>query len=143
MFVVHFIGDLHQPLHCIDRNGDKGRKTRLVFFLDRRKADSLHYVWDTALVREMIGKRPIAPVAEALSKSINAKQRKEWAMRTSPAWADESHHVAVEKVYAAVAEGGDPPKLGREYVMKSTPVVAEQLKRAGVRLAEMLNQTLK
>jgi hypothetical protein len=34
-----------------DGNGEKGGNTRLVFFLDRRKADSPHYVWDTALVR--------------------------------------------------------------------------------------------
>jgi hypothetical protein len=44
-FVVHFMGDIHQPLHCADRNGDKGGNKRLVFFLDRRKAVSLHSVW--------------------------------------------------------------------------------------------------
>src|SRR5687768_11160714 len=96
-FIVHFVADLHQPLHCVDRNGDKGGNTRLVFFLDRRKADSLHYVWDTGLAREMIGKRPIAPVAQAMSRSISAKQRKEWAARTPEQWANEAHGVAVEK----------------------------------------------
>jgi hypothetical protein len=75
-FVIHFIGDLHQPLHCADRNGDKGGNGRLVFFLDRRRADSLHYVWDTALVREVVGRRTISEVAEAISKTISAKQQK-------------------------------------------------------------------
>jgi hypothetical protein len=36
-FLVHFMGDLHQPLHCADRNGDKGGNKRLVFFLDRKE----------------------------------------------------------------------------------------------------------
>jgi hypothetical protein len=36
-FVVHLIGDIHQPLHCGDR-GDKGGNRRLVFFMDRKKA---------------------------------------------------------------------------------------------------------
>ena len=58
-------------------------------------------------------------------------------------WANEAHRVAVDKVYTVVAEGGDPPKLGREYVSNSTPVVAEQLTRAGVRLATVLNTALK
>jgi hypothetical protein len=31
-FVVHFVGDLHQPLHAVDRNGDKGGNTRLVSY---------------------------------------------------------------------------------------------------------------
>jgi hypothetical protein len=30
-FVIHFVGNLHRPLHCADRNGDKGGNTRLVF----------------------------------------------------------------------------------------------------------------
>src|SRR5688572_9087505 len=141
-FVVHLVGDLHQPLHCAERNGDKGGNGRLVFFLDRRKADSLHYVWDTALVREIIGRRAIAPAAEAMSKSISAKQRKEWATGTPEQWANESHRAAVEKVYAGVAADGDPPKLGREYVAKSPPVVTEQIKRASARLARALNECL-
>src|SRR5688500_3255987 len=141
-FVVHLVGGLHQPLHCAERNGDKGGNGRLVFFLDRRKADSLHYVWDTALVREIIGRRAIAPAAEAMSKSISAKQRKEWATGTPEQWANESHRAAVEKVYAGVAADGDPPKLGREYVAESPPVVTEQIKRASVRLARALNECL-
>ena len=46
-FVVHVIGDLHQPLHCANRNGDKGGNGQLVFFPGRKKAVSLHVVWDT------------------------------------------------------------------------------------------------
>jgi hypothetical protein len=46
-FLVHFVGDIHQPLHCADRNGDAGGNTRLVFYPDERFAVSLHSVWDT------------------------------------------------------------------------------------------------
>ena len=141
-FVVHLVGDLHQPLHCADRNGDKGGNTRLVFFIDRRNADSLHYVWDTAPVRKIVGQRAIAPVAEAMSKSVTPARRRDWASDTPASWANEAHRVAVEKVYAAVTEGGDPPKLGRDDVTGATPVVADQIKRAGVRLAMVLNQCL-
>ncbi len=49
-FIVHLIGDLHQPLHCAERNGDKGGNGRLVYFLERKKAVSLHSVWDTLIL---------------------------------------------------------------------------------------------
>jgi hypothetical protein len=138
---VHLAGDLHQPLHAADRNGDRGGNSRLVFFLDQRKAIPLHSVWDTGLVREMIGRRPIAPVADAMEKTIAPAQRKEWAAGTPVLWANEAHRVAVEQVYADVPADGDPPKLSREYVVKATPMIVEQTKRAGVRLAMMLNNT--
>ena len=76
-------------------------------------------------------------------QSINEKQRKEWGAGAPESWVNEAHRVAVEKVYTVVAEGGDPPKLSREYVTKSTPVVAEQIKRAGVRLATVVNSALR
>jgi hypothetical protein len=81
-WVVHLVGDIHQPLHCADRHGDKGGNKRLVFFLERRQAVTLHAVWDTWIIREMVGRQKIAAFAEALDKKITAKQHKEWATGT-------------------------------------------------------------
>jgi hypothetical protein len=55
-FLVHLIGDLHQPLHVVERHGDKGGNKRLVFFLDRQKAVSLHEVWDGLMIRRYVGR---------------------------------------------------------------------------------------
>jgi hypothetical protein len=142
-WLVHLIGDVHQPLHCADRNGDKGGNSRLVFFLDRAKAVTLHQVWDTWLVKELVAKRGIADAGDALAKTITPKQRKDWAAGTAEQWANESHKVAVDVVYAGVAADGNPPKLDRAYVQKMTPIVAEELKRAGVRLAMAMNAAAK
>jgi hypothetical protein len=141
-WVVHLAGDIHQPLHCADRNGDKGGNKRLVFFLDRREAVNLHSVWDTWIVRQMVGKQKIAVFADALDKKITPKQRNEWSAGTPEQWANESHRVAVEKVYSDMPEDGPPQKLGREYVASKVPVVAEQLERASTRLAHVLNKAL-
>lgn len=75
-FVVHLVGDLHQPLHCAERHGDKGGNGRLVFFLDRRTAYSLHYVWDTGLIRELVARRKVLQVAVELAKAITPAQQK-------------------------------------------------------------------
>jgi hypothetical protein len=74
-WVVHLAGDLHQPLHCADRNGDRGGNTPLVFYPGKRTPGSLHFVWDTLLLRDVIGRRPIAQVADDMEKQITAPQR--------------------------------------------------------------------
>jgi len=81
-FVVHFAGDIHQPLHCADRNNDNGGNKRLVFFLQRRTAVSLHSVWDTWIIREMVGRQKIAAFADGLDKKITPKQRDGWSKGT-------------------------------------------------------------
>lgn len=137
-WVVHLAGDIHQPLHVADRNGDKGGNARLVFFEERREAVSLHFVWDTLILRESIGRQRIATYADALERQITPAQRKEWGAGNPERWANETHAVAV-KVYADVPAVGPPPKLVKDYTEKNSPVVQEQLRRAGVRLATLLN----
>jgi nuclease S1 len=141
-WVVHLAGDIHQPLHCADRHGDKGGNKRLVFFLDRKAAVNLHSVWDTWIIREMVGKQKIAVFADSLDKKITPKQRTEWAGGTPEQWANQTHRVAVEKIYRVIPEEGPPPKLGRDYVAGGTAVVIEQLQRAGTRLARIHNVAL-
>jgi hypothetical protein len=63
-FVVHLVGDIHQPLHCAERDGDKGGNSRLVFFLDQQKATNLHAVWVTSMLRKYIGRAHIADYAD-------------------------------------------------------------------------------
>jgi hypothetical protein len=70
-FVTHFVGDMHQPLHCADRNGDKGGNARLVFFPNQAKAVNLHSAWDTQMVKEAMKSARVAPYAEALRKRIS------------------------------------------------------------------------
>ena len=139
-FLVHFVGDLHQPLHCAERNKDRGGNGRLVFFLDQPRATNLHSVWDTSILLHHKGRTRIFDYAQALNSNITPERAKEWAKGTSEAWANESHDLAVTVVYAGVPEGGAPPKLDLAYVQKAEPVIDEQLQRAGVRLAMLLNK---
>jgi hypothetical protein len=141
-WVVHFVGDVHQPLHCAERNHDKGGNARLVFFLDQAKSLNLHSVWDSSIIKWEMGSTKVTVFASALNARITADQAKEWAKGTPEEWANESHGVAVKVVYADVPVDGPPPKLGEDYVNRAKAAVDEQLQRAGVRLAEVLNQAL-
>ncbi|CAN5406972.1 S1/P1 nuclease [soil metagenome] len=139
-FLVHFVGDLHQPLHCVDRNGDKGGNGRLVFFGERKKAVSLHQTWDSLILLRHKGKTRVLDYADALNTKITNEQAIEWIKGTPEDWANQSHRIAVSSVYRDVPADGPPPKLTDEYIEKSGEVIDEQLAMAGVRLAAMLNR---
>jgi hypothetical protein len=130
-------------LHCAERNGDKGGNKRLVFWMDRKKAISLHSVWDTFILPTRKGKQSIAEYGAKLNDAITDKQAKAWSKGTPADWAIESWRLAREFAYQDVPAYGDPPKLGTEYVERARPVVDEKIQRAGVRLAAALNMAFR
>src|SRR5206468_7150652 len=89
-FLVHFVGDVHQPLHCAERNADKGGNGRLVFFLDRKKAVSLHTCWDSLILLHQKGNVRNAAYADQLNARIARGSVAQWEKGTPVDWANES-----------------------------------------------------
>ena len=135
LFLVHFIGDLHQPLHCED-NGDRGGNDVPVLFLHGRT--NLHTLWDSGLLRDMDGEDHLIT---ALNQAITAEEAAAWSGSTVEQWADESFHAAQTTVYGLLpaAPAGQAVPLSKWYEQMAQPVVEQQLKKAGVRLAAVLN----
>jgi len=138
-FLVHFVGDMHQPLHCAERNKDKGGNARLVFFLADPMAINLHAVWDVSILLNRKGETPVLQYAKTLNAKISAAQATEWTKGVTEQWASEGHDLAVSVVYAGVPVDGPPPKLDQAYVNRGADAVDQQLQKAGVRLAMILN----
>jgi len=138
-FLVHFVGDLHQPLHCADRN-DKGGNSRLVFFLDQPRALNLHSVWDTTILLHRKGRLRVLQYATALNRKISKEQAKQWKQGSVVDWANESHAVAVNVAYKGVPADGRPPNLDQAYVDRASDAIDQQLERGGIRLAMLLNK---
>jgi hypothetical protein len=135
-FLVHFVGDIHQPLHCAHRNHDRGGNDVMVFFFDERVA--LHKVWDTSIIDRRVfnwGEYVRHLEEEWFPQQDAAKLAKGGAID----WALESHALAVKVVYAIPGDFN----LGESYYKKALPVVDRQLAAAGVRLAKLLNEALK
>jgi hypothetical protein len=131
-FLVHLLGDLHQPLHCADDH-DRGGNEVTVTFLDG--SDNLHGVWDTGLVGELMRVDPAMT-----ARLIRAAREDRGARRgTIVEWALESHAVAVERVYGTIPADR---QLRATYVDAQRPTVEQALRRAGVRLATALNRGL-
>jgi hypothetical protein len=140
-FLIHFIGDIHQPLHASD-NGDRGGNEVRVY-VGRRKTN-LHSLWDTPLV-EYLGRDP-ADVATSVETGITAPQKTAWSKDGAVAWANETHSVARRFVYSDISgrgETGAPIILSPDYASQKVPVVRTQLARAGTRLAWVLNRVFR
>jgi hypothetical protein len=86
------MGDIHQPLHCAERDNDKGGDTRLVFYPGQHRAVKLHAVWDTWILKDMMGSHRVADYADMLGGVITSSQKKEWVKGNPEAW--RTNHTA-------------------------------------------------
>lgn len=143
-FLVHFAGDIHQPLHCAERNGDRGGNLCMVRWPGDSKPVKLHAVWDVNLPREILGSQHLAPLpyADKLNASITPENAAVWSAGIAPDWAWESHQIAVTKIYPEIPENGPPHRLSDDSIKKGQTIVEQQLAKAGIRLAQILNTAL-
>jgi hypothetical protein len=149
-WVVHLVGDIHQPLHAADNSDHGGNEVQVALVGVRtRGRTSLHGVWDNELVRLALNsrnrQRPPPDVAALAAEAPRLAAR---AGQGSPdSWALESNTLARQVAYAfpGFACNRVPPGiviLDGAYQARALPVVRERLLLAGARLAGLLNQTL-
>ncbi len=141
-FLVHFVGDAHQPLHCAERNGDKGGNLCRVEWPGESKPTKLHVVWDSHILRRNLDEAQLnaTEYAEKLNARITDEHAAAWKTGTSADWAWEAHQVAVTKVYAGIPDDGSTGKITEEYIHAGQSIIDEQLMKGGVRLAHILNE---
>lgn len=147
-FVVHFMGDLHQPLHCAD-DGDRGGNDKLVRFKDAGKRGhgartKLHALWDH-LIETKTQEDP-RELATELEKRIPKEVMTSWTKGDEGDWALESYQIAKTTIYKGLGPGPqdytDNP-LPSSYYGQMRPIVDQQLEKAGIRLAFVLNEILR
>jgi hypothetical protein len=136
-FLIHFVGDIHQPLHAVDNN-DKGGNAVRVYMPGTRT--NLHRVWDAEVV-EPLGYNADA-IAGEIDHAVTPAQRKSWQAGAPADWANESYRIARDEIYP-VSRGRRTMRLPASYPGSERLVVRQQLARAGVRLAWLLNATLR
>jgi hypothetical protein len=137
MFVVHFVGDMHQPLHCADNN-DKGGNSVPVKFGDQ--TSNLHSLWDSGLLGKMGKEDDLFAIYSRDAQKHAAK----WSRGTVEEWAEDNHKVAQKITYGKLPKepAGTPEPIDAAYVKKADSVVRIQIEKAGDRLARVLNEAL-
>ena len=172
-FIIHFVGDLHQPLHA-STNGDRGGNCVPVayFALEPHETHdsyrpNLHEVWDTEIPEKDMQGLDAAAFAEKLERAYSSSfARWQQGGLQLEKWAWESHQNAADTTYGAL-----PKKVPREpevavptcaannnigqrmlaknivldsrYQAKAAKVVERRLAQAGIRLALILNEAAK
>jgi len=171
-YVIHFVGDLHMPLHATTNNDEGGNCVPVRFFRRNPRehnhsyTPNLHSVWDTTIVeRAMEGADP-NEYAEFLDQSFGP-QAEAWMKAGVHVddWAWESHDLAESVVYGNLVPNDpiEPPVpvqscaddnnvgqrmfnqhfyVGAIYQDAAAPVVEKRIAQAGIRLAMILNEAL-
>lgn len=134
-FVVHFVGDLHQPMH-ISRAEDKGGNTIQLNY--EEKGTNLHSLWDTKMLEHQgLNYEQLA----AQYDHVPAKQIKQWQNDPLIKWVWESYEIS-SKLYAEV-DAMSSRKIDDAYYQKHLPEIEVRIQQAGIRLAGVLNEIYK
>lgn len=149
-FLLHFVGDMHQPLHTIGNRDRGGNDVSTVVDgyapAPGRGQPNLHSVWDSVL----IGRRGLdeTALADLLIARLRAEPLDDPDVIDVEAWAMEAHELARRFVYAYPGFSTEGPRqapvrLDLTYQRVAEPIIDRQLQRAGIRLARILNDLAK
>ncbi|HEY7402411.1 MAG TPA: S1/P1 nuclease [Candidatus Angelobacter sp.] len=135
-WIVHFVGDLHQPLHAIDE-ARGGNDIKLPVFGSPKCGDydcNLHWVWDSLLL-EHTGLSE-EDYVQRLNRLIDQQHLAQQATGTPEDWANESHLEARQIIEQK------PASIDEQYYQSHVNLVDRKLALAGLRLAAELNDAL-
>ena len=142
-FLVHFVGDLHQPLHAGDRGDLGGNRMRISYGLI---PTNLHAAWDGYIAERGISE-PVPDAAGILAELSDADKV---AMRggTVTDWARESWEASRQFAYGIVMSDpcgpvpAERPVITEEITRRLVPIARRQVARGGLRLARLLDEAL-
>jgi nuclease S1 len=142
-FLVHFVGDLHQPLHAGDKSDRGGNDFKADYgFIP----SNIHAIWDGYLADRGISTPP--PDAAGILSEWTPADRVEMRGGTVEDWSRESWSAAREFGYGLLM--ADPcgplpttrPRLDAAAIERLIPIVRRQVARGGLRLARLLDEAL-
>jgi hypothetical protein len=153
-FLIHFVGDIHQPLHASD-DGDRGGNcenlTTPLVHADGSRTTELHAVWD---VDEVLAVFKVLGDEDATTAALfqRFKAGAQVPQLTIADWARESNQMARQDIYRKLnipnytaapgqcATGVAAVKVDQQYLDSNEKDVEQRLMQAGIRLSNVLNQ---
>ncbi len=130
-FIVHIIGDLHQPLHAGNGLDRGGNQVKLKFY---NKETNLHRLWDTDLIERR--RLSFTEWSNWLDKEISPSDITSWKTNDPMVWIEESIKIR-DEIYPK------EDSIGYDYLYKNMPVIKTRLKQAGIRIAYYLDELFK
>tara|TARA_B110000046_G_scaffold185793_1_gene229388 strand:+ start:3311 stop:4123 length:813 start_codon:yes stop_codon:yes gene_type:complete len=135
-FFIHFVADIHQPLH-VGRRDDRGGNKIKIKWLTTSKATNLHRVWDSQII-DAQNNSP-EQYSQMLDKASTA-QLAQWQDSTFLDWARESKTLRSLAYNFGAVSKRMPIPIGPAYIGRNNAIIERRLLMAGVRLADCLNR---
>jgi len=150
MFVIHFLGDIHQPLH--DENLDYGGNDIDVTY--QGTSTNLHHIWDTNMPEEYAGGYSLTEartwattITTAIKTGTYESQKAAWltsmslsaAQTSAMSWASDANAYVCSTVMPDGISSVENKELSGAYYTTALPVIKLQFAKAGYRLAAWLN----
>ena len=142
VFLIHFVGDLHQPLHAGEKGDKGGNDVAAAYGTYSPRRFNLHSVWDGTLAERAITSGP------SLVRRYPAAEKRRIAAGDVEDWSRESWKVAHDVIYASALKGDpcapSPAKvtLDAATIEQIVPVARLEVERGGLRLAKLLDAAL-
>lgn len=144
-FLVHIVGDLHQPLHTAalfskkHPHGDKGGNAYLIRY--HNKTMNLHSLWDRGVGAFEGAATPEA--VDSIARVLTHRYPKAYfaerlTLLKAKGWVDEGVKNANESVYITPEDQA----VSQQYIVNGAKLAEEQVTLAGYRLGMILNQLL-
>jgi hypothetical protein len=154
-FIIHFVGDIHQPLHCAtrvdstNRDGDRGGNLVSIMIPDssgQLKKTNLHSYWDGGIgsfpkTGPNFAPPPLSQIGPATVIAMKGNPANAPGLKLNnptnyEAWAAESFALAKNVTYKGMKNGVTPSAA---YNAAGTKVVRKRVAWGGYRLAALLN----
>jgi hypothetical protein len=132
--LIHFVGDIHQPFHVGRKDDQGGNRIKVLWF---NTPTNLHATWDEQLIN--FQQLSFTEYTNAINHT-NPRQRLAWQKQPIAEWIDESYQLA-QQLYSEIRQPDQ--KLSYRYNYEHIQMLNEQLVKAGVRLAGLLNDIFK
>lgn len=142
MFLGHFVGDVHQPLHVSFAEDRGGNLIKLKF---NDEDTNLHVLWDYHILVGKLSKTQNKKISwrsigkkmhqEVRALDSNALSNGNWSSLDTMLWANESYGQTL-KIYKDLPQKG---QIDQSYIDKYYSIVDLRLKKAGYRLGQLLN----
>jgi hypothetical protein len=130
-FIIHIIGDLHQPFHTGISEDHGGNKIKLNLFW---QDTTLHRIWDEDLIDHQL--LSYSEWTDWLCKKLTDNQVKQWQITDPKVW-------IAEGVKLRLGLYPKKEKLSWNYQYQNLPIIKQRLQQSGIRIAFYLNELFK
>ncbi len=141
-FLVHFVGDMHMPLHTGDRSDRGGNNVSAAYGIIEGRMN-LHWLWDGPLAERAItdGPEMVRRYSDTEKADVTTGSTEDWAREAWQISRDHSYPAAEDQpsCSAPLTIRG---KVDNEEIKRLIPVQRLQIRRAGLRVARLLDESL-